>query len=98
MKLDWRPIEQFPEFKTLLHEAVLRGWTLDLLAADLHCPAMLAVIVATFAGRFKRDWRRCCDAKKRNCANREDSHAPHCNHSYQFVVAVWRAKAAESAA
>ena len=32
MKLYWPPIEQFPEFETLLHEAVLRGWTLDLLA------------------------------------------------------------------
>jgi len=33
MQLDWPPIEQFPQFRTLLREAVLRGWTLDLLAA-----------------------------------------------------------------
>jgi hypothetical protein len=33
MQLDWPPIEQLPEFRTLLHEALLRGWTLDLLAA-----------------------------------------------------------------
>jgi len=32
MQLDWPPIEQFPEFRTLLRDAVLRGWTLDLLA------------------------------------------------------------------
>jgi hypothetical protein len=31
MELDWPPIEQFPEFRTLLREAALRGMTLDLL-------------------------------------------------------------------
>jgi len=34
---------------------------------------MFAVIVATRTRRFKGDWRRAggCDAKKRNCDNRE---------------------------
>jgi hypothetical protein len=34
---------------------------------------MFAVIVTTFTRRFKGDWRRAgrCDAKKRNCGNRE---------------------------
>ena len=34
--------------------------------------------------------------KKRNCGNREDSHAHHCNRSSQFVIAVWSTKAAHS--
>jgi hypothetical protein len=33
MKLDWPPIEQFEAFRELRREAVLRGWTLNLLAA-----------------------------------------------------------------
>src|SRR5438132_506574 len=40
---------------------------------------MFAVIVTTFARRFKGDWRRAgrCEAKKRNCDNRE-RFARHC--------------------
>src|SRR2546430_2235588 len=59
---------------------------------------MFAVVVAAFARRLKRDRRvrRCCAAKKRNRGNRE-RRPRHCDGSYHFVIAVWSAKAAESA-
>jgi len=47
----------------------------------LHRPTMFAVIVTTFARRFKRDWRRRCrcrTAKKRNRSNRKRCGLPHC--------------------
>src|SRR5919106_1715139 len=58
---------------------------------------MFAVIVATYARRFKRDRRRCrCRTVKKN--NRRASHASNRDGSYHFIVAVWRAKESESAA
>jgi hypothetical protein len=49
-------------------------------------------------GRITGDCFRCCrcrNAEKNKTAKREQ-HAHHCNSSYHFVVAVWRAKEAES--
>jgi len=59
---------------------------------------MFAVVVATFAGRLKRDWRRCCRrraGKKSNRSNGERCGPRHLLVPYHFVIAVWRAKEAE---
>jgi hypothetical protein len=56
---------------------------------------MLAVVVSTFARRFVRDQRRCgCGIVK--IAIAIVNVVVH-DGSYHFVIAVWRAKEAESA-
>ncbi len=60
---------------------------------------MFAVIVATFARRFKRDRRLCSrgrTAKERNRGNDECCRPRHCARLYHFAIAVCRAKEAQS--
>jgi hypothetical protein len=59
---------------------------------------MFAVIVSTFARRFKRDRRRGrrCTRDECNCSNDECCRTSHCARSYHFDVAVWRVKEARS--
>jgi hypothetical protein len=47
--------------------------------------------------RTKPNFRGCrCDAKTSNDGNRKRCGRRHCDGSYHFAIAVWRAKAAES--